>query len=96
LFACKKDALPPLSECAEKFIENNNLVRYDGRKINCELFYSLYELNGQQYFFPGCHCCDMIPVLLDCDGNKYAEMGTPVYDEFFKNAVSMGIVAFQP
>ena len=95
LASCKKDALPPLSDCAEQFIKNNQLVRYDVRALSCQFFYELYEFERTQYFVAGCHCADMTPNILDCENIIYAEFDSEKYYHFFKKATPKGIIAFR-
>ena len=100
IFLCcscdKEDEIRCIDDCAEKYLAQNGMVRYQGEVVGCKSFLSLYEYKNKQYFLLGNHCADMVSYPTDCDGNKLCEAGEDTTcRDFYKNAKHVGIIGIE-
>jgi len=93
LFAsCTKEEVRQ-DACLDQVLEVYDMVRYDGRDIECEFFLTEYLLNNQRVFVLGSHCADVIVVPVDCGGQDLCEeWEESVCLEFPLNATRIGFV----
>jgi hypothetical protein len=92
----KEDEIKCIDDCAEEYLVQNGMVRYQGEDVGCKFFLNLYEYQNKQYFLFGNHCADMISYPTDCDRNKLCETGVDTNcKDFYKNAKFIGIVGIK-
>lgn len=82
--------------CIDEYLEQNDMVRYEGREMNCKFFLKLYEYEGKQYFVLGNICYDMAVYPTDCEGNRLCENGEDEEcRQFFKTADFIEIIGVE-
>jgi len=93
--ACKKEDEIKIN-CIDQFLEQNEMVKFQGQEIGCKFFLALYEFKKKQYFRLGNHCADLISFPTDCDGNKLCENGEEEEcRNFNENAKYIGIIGIK-
>ncbi|MBU6342108.1 MAG: hypothetical protein KGS48_11495 [Bacteroidetes bacterium] len=98
VFSCKQTSDLPLS-CEEQFVLDHNLIKYTGQDLatGCKFYFSLYELDGKEYFCEDNPCTDMISIPLDCNGQVYCtSTEDPQLSYFYRNAQWKHIVGLRP
>ncbi|GHA79527.1 DUF6970 domain-containing protein [Pontibacter akesuensis] len=92
----KEDDVTCVQDCLETYLEQNEMVPYQGEDPGCKFYLTLYEYKRKQYYVLGNHCADMVVYPTDCNGNKLCEAaGDATCADFYENAKYIGIVGIQ-
>jgi hypothetical protein len=95
IFSCA-DECNVQPTCADRILAEYGMVPYNGQKIACNLFMTLYERRGQQYFQLMSHCADMISRPFDCQGIELCQnVNEQQCRDFHENAIELGVVGMR-